>query len=179
MPSEESAALDYPAMQVADYVLVEIQDTGTGIPQEIIDKIFQPFFTTKEVGKGTGLGLSMVYGFVKQSGGFVFCDSVVGRGTTFRIYLPRHSGEERRRRRPPSGAAKAEAARGRRQAQPSADLTGHGVVLLVEDEEAVRAFGARPWPSAATRCWRRPRASRRWRCSTSSRARSTSSSPTS
>ena len=73
---------------------IEIQDTGTGIPQEIIDKIFQPFFTTKEVGKGTGLGLSMVYGFVKQSGGFVFCDSVVGEGTTFRIFLPRHAGEE-------------------------------------------------------------------------------------
>ena len=93
MPSEESAALNYPAMQVADYVLVEIQDTGTGIPQDIIDKIFQPFFTTKEVGKGTGLGLSMVYGFVKQSGGFVFCDSVVGEGTTFRIFLPRHAGD--------------------------------------------------------------------------------------
>ena len=123
-------------MPAADYVLVEVEDSGTGIPQEIIDKIFQPFFTTKEVGKGTGLGLSMVYGFVKQSGGFIFCDSTVGRGTVFRIYLPRHLGEEVEE---PAPAVKREIA----VKAPSADLTGHGVILLVEDEEAVRAFGAR------------------------------------
>ncbi len=139
MPSEESAALNYPAMQVADYVLVEIQDTGTGIPQDIIDKIFQPFFTTKEVGKGTGLGLSMVYGFVKQSGGFVFCDSVVGEGTTFRIFLPRHAGDEAEEQAGGTQPGPAEPA----VRPPQPDLTGNGTVLLVEDEEAVRAFGAR------------------------------------
>ncbi|WP_460449118.1 cell cycle histidine kinase CckA [Alsobacter sp. SYSU BS001988] len=142
----EPVAAGEQVMPAADYVLIEIQDSGTGIPQEIIDKIFQPFFTTKEVGKGTGLGLSMVYGFVKQSGGFIFCDSVVDRGTTFRIYLPRHSGEENADDLPPAKAeaAKAEAARAAGgKPKPSADLTGHGVVLLVEDEEAVRAFGAR------------------------------------
>ena len=74
----------------ADYVVVEVEDTGHGIPPEVKEKIFEPFFTTKEVGKGTGLGLSMVYGIVKQTGGWVFCDSVVGKGTTFRIFLPRH-----------------------------------------------------------------------------------------
>ena len=77
-------------MPAADYVLVEVADTGTGIPEAILDKIFDPFFSTKEVGKGTGLGLSTVYGIIKQTGGFVYVDSVVHEGTTFRIFLPRH-----------------------------------------------------------------------------------------
>jgi two-component system cell cycle sensor histidine kinase/response regulator CckA len=78
----------------------------------------------------------MVYGFVKQSGGFIFCDSTVGRGTVFRIYLPRHIGEEVEE--PVPAPAKPDG-----KPKPAADLTGHGTVLLVEDEEAVRAFGAR------------------------------------
>jgi two-component system cell cycle sensor histidine kinase/response regulator CckA len=118
----------------ADYVMIEITDTGTGIAPEVLDKIFQPFFTTKEVGKGTGLGLSMVYGFVKQSGGFILCDSKPGEGTRFRILLPRHIPEAGER------VVKADAAA---PAKPSADLSGQGTILLVEDEDAVRAFGAR------------------------------------
>jgi len=116
----------------AEYVLVEVIDTGEGIAPGIIDKIFEPFFSTKEVGKGTGLGLSTVYGIVKQTGGYIFADSKLGEGTTFRIFLPRHiptRAEE---------AAKAPEAETR-----GADLTGRGTVLLVEDEEAVRAFAAR------------------------------------
>ena len=115
----------------ADYVLIEVEDNGHGIPEEVRDKIFEPFFTTKEVGKGTGLGLSMVYGIVKQTGGYVFCESEPGVGATFRILLPRHIPEA------VVEPVKKEAAK------PAADLTGHGAILLVEDEEAVRAFASR------------------------------------
>jgi CheY-like chemotaxis protein len=72
-----------------DYVEIQIADTGTGIPQAILERIFDPFFSTKEVGKGTGLGLSMVFGFVKQSGGGIKVKSEEGSGTTFTIYLPK------------------------------------------------------------------------------------------
>jgi two-component system cell cycle sensor histidine kinase/response regulator CckA len=124
-------------MPPADYVRIEVSDTGTGIPSEIIDQIFEPFFTTKEVGKGTGLGLSTVYGFIKQTGGFIYVDSVVGRGTTFRIFLPRHV---------PVAAelapAKPEAVEAVPPAKPSDD-TGRGTILLVEDEEGLRGLNAR------------------------------------
>ena len=119
------------AIVPADYVLVEVEDTGHGIPPEVRAKIFEPFFTTKDVGKGTGLGLSMVYGIIKQTGGYVFCDSEPGAGATFRILLPRRHGDEA------DEPVKKEAAK------PAADLTGRGAILLVEDEEAVRAFASR------------------------------------
>jgi two-component system, cell cycle sensor histidine kinase and response regulator CckA len=115
-----------------EYVLVEVEDTGTGMPAEVVAKIFEPYFTTKEVGKGTGLGLSTVYGVVKQTGGYVFCDSVQGKGTTFRIYLPRHVAVE--------GAPAVEA---QIKAGPTSDLSGTGRVLLVEDEDGVRSFAMR------------------------------------
>ncbi len=118
----------------ADYVVFEIEDSGIGIAPQVMSKIFQPFFTTKEVGKGTGLGLSMVYGFVKQSGGFVFCRSDVGQGTCFTILLPRL--DEKDMVQPETEPMAATAS-------PPADLTGAGTILLVEDEDAVRAFAAR------------------------------------
>ena len=129
-------ALGDNTIPATDYVMVEITDTGTGIAPDVLDKIFEPFFTTKDVGKGTGLGLSMVYGFVKQSGGFILCDSTLGEGTRFRILLPRHIATAQE-----TANALAEAA-----PQPKAvavDLSGQGTVLLVEDEDAVRAFAAR------------------------------------
>jgi two-component system, cell cycle sensor histidine kinase and response regulator CckA len=132
--ADEAARMGLTGMPAADYVLVEVSDMGTGIPPEVMDKIFEPFFTTKEVGKGTGLGLSTVFGIVKQSGGFIYVDSVVGQGTTFRIFLPRHVPAAE-----PAPEEKAEpAAR-----QPAADLTGQGTILLVEDEDPVRAVNGR------------------------------------
>ncbi len=119
-------------MPAADYVLVEVGDTGTGIPAAIVDKIFEPFFSTKEVGKGTGLGLSTVYGIIKQTGGFIYVDSVADEGATFRIFLPRHAAVE---------AVLAAAAEVKR--ATSLDLTGEGTILLVEDEEGLRALNAR------------------------------------
>jgi two-component system cell cycle sensor histidine kinase/response regulator CckA len=130
-PASESARLKEAEVVPADYVLVEVQDTGHGIPADVRAKIFEPFFTTKEVGKGTGLGLSMVYGIVKQTGGYVFCESEPGAGATFRILLPRLVEDE------------SEAPSRKEAAKPTADFTGRGAILLVEDEEAVRAFASR------------------------------------
>jgi len=135
-------------MPVADYVLVEVADTGMGIPEAIRDKVFVPFFTTKDVGKGTGLGLSTVYGIVKQTGGFVYFDSIDGKGTTFRIFLPRHVASAREAAAPviaieaPAITGALDAAERVRRAA-SADLTGEGTILLVEDEEGLRALNAR------------------------------------
>src|SRR3954469_21434569 len=139
--ADEVAKFAYKGMPSADYVLVEVTDTGTGMPPEIVDKIFEPFFSTKEVGKGTGLGLSTVYGIVKQTGGFVYVDSEPGKGTTFRIFLPRHHPAQEVPPEPvaTNGGANEAAA----EAKPRADLTGQGTILLVEDEEGLRSLNAR------------------------------------
>jgi two-component system cell cycle sensor histidine kinase/response regulator CckA len=127
----ESARLGHELLPAGEYVLVEIIDTGCGIPKEHLGKIFEPFFTTKGVGAGTGLGLSTVYGIVKQFGGYIFCESEVGRGTAFAVFLPQYQGGE-----------VAVTAPSERLADPI-HLTGRGTILLVEDEAPVRMFGAR------------------------------------
>jgi len=139
--TQEAEKLSYKGMPPADYVRIDVSDTGTGIPAEIVDKIFEPFFSTKEVGKGTGLGLSTVYGIVKQTGGFVYVDSEEGKGTTFRIFLPRHHLEQEVQHEPQAtnGAAKDTA----EPPKPRVDLTGQGTILLVEDEEGLRSLNAR------------------------------------
>ncbi len=123
------------SLPAGEYVVCEVADNGTGIPAEILEKIWEPFFSTKDVGKGTGLGLSMVYGIVKQTGGFIYCDSVMGKGTTFSIFLPRHWPEKVT---PPAHNVAVEAVPAKRE-----DFTGKGRILVVEDEDSVRAFAVR------------------------------------
>jgi two-component system cell cycle sensor histidine kinase/response regulator CckA len=133
--AEEARSFTYKGMPAADYVLVEVADTGTGIAPQDMEKIFLPFFSTKEVGQGTGLGLATVYGIVKQTGGFVYPESALGKGTTFRIFLPRYvasAGE---------AAAPMPAINGVHAA--ASDDTGQGTILLVEDEKDLRGLNAR------------------------------------
>ncbi len=117
-----------------EYVMIEVQDSGCGMSEEVQQKIFEPFFSTKEIGRGTGLGLSTVYGIVKQTGGYIYAESEEGGGTTMRVYLPRFT---------ESAAAEPEPAKIERKPEKPKDLTGRGTVLLVEDEDAVRSFAAR------------------------------------
>jgi len=111
-----------------EFVVISVSDTGEGIPAEEIEKVFEPFFTTKEVGKGSGLGLSMVYGLVKQTGGNVRIDSVVGEGTTVELYLPVDAGVE--------------LPKNSELPYNSAELEGTEVLLIVEDQQEVREMAA-------------------------------------
>jgi two-component system cell cycle sensor histidine kinase/response regulator CckA len=131
----QSRELGLSHLAPADYVMIEVRDSGCGMSEEVQQKIFEPFFSTKEIGRGTGLGLSTVYGIVKQTGGYIFVDSEEGKGTAMRVYLPRYE----------PGAAEVDQEPEKLEHKPEKpkDLTGHGTVLLVEDEEAVRAFAAR------------------------------------
>lgn len=128
-PAEEDKSIP-----PGNYVLVEVADAGCGIPKSIVEKIFEPFFSTKPVGSGTGLGLSTVYGIIKQTGGYLYVRSTENEGTTFSIYFPAVSEADA-----DTGGQLAESA----EKVTSMDLTGKSVVLLVEDETPVRIFAAR------------------------------------
>jgi two-component system cell cycle sensor histidine kinase/response regulator CckA len=128
----ESRELGSRQILPGEYVLIEVRDTGCGMSEEVKQKIFEPFFSTKEVGRGTGLGLSTVFGIVKQSGGYIHVESEEGRGTAMCVYLPRYV----------EAPGEVETRTERRVEKPK-DLTGRGTVLLVEDEDAVRSFAAR------------------------------------
>nr|WP_254443425.1 ATP-binding protein [Ruegeria atlantica] len=122
---------DRAVVKPGEYVTVKVSDSGIGIPADKLQKVFEPFYTTKRTGEGTGLGLSTVYGIVKQTGGFIFVDSLQEHGTEFIVYLPVSS--------KPQPASS--------EAVPNATVLstrqGEGVVLLVEDEAPVRAFATR------------------------------------
>jgi len=117
----------HPEWKRGDYVLLSVSDTGQGMDEATLEHIFEPFYTTKELGRGTGLGLAMVYGIVKQHGGYISCESTLGQGTTFKIYLPVIHTE----------------------AMPDIlpdelDLPrGTEIILLVDDEEIIRELGQR------------------------------------
>jgi CheY-like chemotaxis protein len=112
-----------PAAGAGQCVCLSVSDTGCGIAPENLSRIFEPFFTTKEIGRGTGLGLATVYGIVKQHHGWIEVDSQVGKGTTFRIYLP---------------AARDAAAKQKTTAVIAELPRGNEVILIVENEQAVR-----------------------------------------
>ncbi len=118
-------------IMAGDYVRIVISDTGTGIPEAVLDNIFEPFFSTKPVGSGTGLGLSTVYGIIKQTGGYIYLASQEGKGTAFHLFIPRLVADN---------AAQEEAVK---ELPDMQDLTGTATVLLVEDETPVRIFASR------------------------------------
>ena len=121
---DENYARMHSDVRPGRYAIIAVSDTGTGIPAAMLDKVFNPFFTSKGPGKGTGLGLSMVYGFVKQSAGHIMIYSEEGHGTTIKMYLPPAMGAL-----PPAEPALASAVEG-----------GHETILVVEDDKLVRDY---------------------------------------
>jgi len=122
---DEAYARQHPPITAGRHIVLTVTDTGAGMDKETQSRIFEPFFTTKEKDKGTGLGLSVVYGVVKQSGGHISVSSELGKGTTFKIYLPRVEEVVEHDRQSPA---------------PAKSLKGSETILLVEDEESLRAL---------------------------------------
>jgi PAS domain S-box-containing protein len=127
--NREVGAEEFPGVAGGDYVRLAVTDSGSGIAPDVIERVMEPFFTTKEFGKGSGLGLSMVYGFAKQSNGAFLIDSELGRGTTAELWLPRASAAARQRRATPAEPR-------RRAKTPSLRI------LLVDDHSEVRSATA-------------------------------------
>ena len=121
---DDHYCVTHTGLVAGEYVRISVSDTGCGVDPQTLDHIFEPFFTTKAIGSGTGLGLATVYGAVKQNNGFIDVDSEPGRGTVFRIYLPRHQNVDTAVQSCKEGAA-----------EPV--VGGHETILLVEDEPAI------------------------------------------
>jgi CheY-like chemotaxis protein len=130
----DDAASEKSGIEPGDYVLIAVSDTGKGMEPEVLAKAFDPFFTTKPVGKGTGLGLSQAHGFVRQSGGDIRIDSLVGAGTTVQLFLPRFQGDNTTRPAPKPSRP------------PPPDDYPHGhpgeIILLVDDDDTSRRIAA-------------------------------------
>ena len=131
----------HPEVVPGHHVMVAVSDTGTGMPPDLLEKVFHPFFTTKENGKGTGLGLSMVYGFIKQSGGHISIYSEVGHGTSVKMYLPRKitAGEVSAETAAQNISADTALAAARTESETPEKAARSQKILVVEDQEAVRA----------------------------------------
>src|SRR5690606_37373865 len=132
LSAEEARALGWAAAPEGGAALIEVSDTGPGVPAGLLDTIFEPFFTTKAVGEGTGMGLATVYGIVQQAGGHITVTNLEGAGAAFRVFLPPATAEEIGAELVPAVKAKA----------APRDLSGAGRILFVEDEAAVRGIAA-------------------------------------
>jgi two-component system, cell cycle sensor histidine kinase and response regulator CckA len=124
---DEASTREHPDVLPGPYVMLSVSDTGVGLDEPTRARIFEPFFTTKQRGRGTGLGLSMVYGIVRQSGGAVWVQSEMGRGSTFKVLLPRAAEQQSLSARPPL---------------PVFETRGSETILVAEDDEQVRAVVA-------------------------------------
>jgi CheY-like chemotaxis protein len=146
--------LPHQGIHTGDYLELTVRDTGSGMPPEVLDRIFEPFYTTKGVGKGTGLGLSVVHGIVKSLGGDIIVESNVGEGTRFTVYIPKYAGEVRDQ----ASSDKTEfPARGKENIlliddeeiilaslQRVLKVSGYRVVAVKDSLEALRLFGSEP-----------------------------------
>jgi signal transduction histidine kinase len=124
---------DNEKIEDGEYIVIEVDDDGCGIDEESCDKIFEPFYSTKDIGAGTGLGLSMAYGIVKQSEGYIYFTTSENYGSTFYLYFKKTNGDNYK--------GQQEEYHEKTLPEPSIDLTGNNIILLVEDEDSVRLFG--------------------------------------
>ena len=129
-------------LPIGNWVAIKVKDTGTGIVSEVLSRIFEPFFSTKEIGAGTGLGLSTVHGIIHQTGGYLAVHSIVGEGTTFTIYLPRYQKDDGNTSEDKASSDDISENKNANN-EVAEDLTGTAAIMLVEDEDAVRVFSSR------------------------------------